>query len=260
MLIYDFDEAQPESNGARKLHAVQYFTRLTQRLVSALTAPTRAGALYEVDLRLRPSGNKGPVATQLSAFRAYQADEAETWEKMSLTRARVIAGDETLARDVDAAIAVAIAGAKGNIAKDVREMRALIAQEKGDGDPWNLKLAKGGLIDVEFIAQYLVLRHGATHPTLRRVGAQQTLRAASELGLLSPRCAAAFLEGHKLMSDVTQLTRVSVGSDFRPETAPEGVRRRIATALGLPDIAALAADLEEKRAAVRACFEETLRA
>ena len=259
MLIYDFDAATPDSDGARKLHAVQYFTRLTQRLVSALTAPTRAGQLYDVDMRLRPSGNKGPVATQLSAFRAYQADEAETWEKMSLTRARVIAGDASLARDVEAAIIEAIASAKGDLAKDVREMRALIAQEKGDADPWNLKLAKGGLLDIEFVAQYLVLRHAAKAPELRQIGVAQTLRAAARLGLAPPRCADVLIEGHKLLSDVTQLTRVSVGSDFRPDAAPEGVKRRIAAALGLPDIVALAADLQDKRAAVRSCFDEILK-
>jgi glutamate-ammonia-ligase adenylyltransferase len=259
MLIYDFDEATPDSDGPRGLHAVQYYTRLTQRLVSALTSPTRAGLLYDVDMRLRPSGNKGPVATQLSAFRAYQSEEAETWEKMSMTRARVVAGDESLARDVDAALGEAVVTARGNVLKDVRDMRALIAKEKGDADPWNLKLAKGGLLDVEFVAQALALRHGAEHPELRAVGTAAVLREAARLGLLSPRCVDVLLDGHRLLSDVTQLTRVSVGSDFRPETAPEGVKRRIAAALGLPDIAALAADLDERRAAVRACFIEVLK-
>ena len=260
MLIYDFDEATPESDGPRGLHAVQYYTRLTQRLVSALTAPTRAGLLYDVDMRLRPSGNKGPVATQLSAFRAYQSEEAETWEKMSMTRARVVAGDESLARDVESALADAVADAKGDVRKDVREMRALIAKEKGDADPWNLKLARGGLLDVEFVAQALILRHGAAHPELRAVGTAATLREAARLGLLPPRCADVLLDGHKMLSDVTQLTRVSLADAFRPETAPEGVKRRIAAALGLPHIAALAADLDERRAAVRRCFDEILKA
>ena len=259
MLIYDFDEENAESDGSRKLHAVQYFTRLTQRLVSALTSPTRAGQLYDVDMRLRPSGNKGPVATQLSAFRAYQSDEAETWEKMSMTRARVVAGDEALAKDVAAAICEAVNTAKGNIAKDVRDMRALIAKEKGCDDPWNLKLAKGGLLDVEFVAQFLVLRNAAEYPLLHQVGTAETLRAAAKLDLLPPHCADVLIEGHRLLSDVTQLTRVSVGSDFRPETAPEGVKRRIAAALGLPDMTTLAADLDEKRAAVRACFNDVLK-
>ena len=77
-----------------------YYARLTQRLLAALTAPTKAGKLYEVDLRLRPSGRKGPLATQFSAFRLYQANEAETWEHMALTRARVVAGDKRLGDEI----------------------------------------------------------------------------------------------------------------------------------------------------------------
>ena len=93
ILIYDFDPARPESEGPRPLHAVQYYTRLAQRLVSALTVATRRGRLYDVDMRLRPSGGKGPLATQFSSFVDYQSKEAETWEHMALTRARPIAGD-----------------------------------------------------------------------------------------------------------------------------------------------------------------------
>lgn len=258
MVIYDYDEARAESDGPRPQHAVQYFTRLTQRLVSALTSPTRAGLLYDVDMRLRPSGRKGPVATQMSAFRAYQESEAETWEKMSLTRARCVAGDVELSHDIDRAISRSIAVTQGDIAKDVREMRALIAQEKGDSNPWNLKLARGGLIDVEFIAQYLVLQEASKGRDIRRVGTASTLRAALETGALAPAHSESLIEGHKALSDVTQLTRVSVGSEFDPDAAREGVRRRIAAALGLPDIAALAADLEERRQAVRQAFDAIL--
>ncbi len=87
----------PRSDGPRSLHAVQYYTRIAQRLISALTVATKRGSLYDVDLRLRPSGGKGPVATQLDSFIDYQNNEAETWEHLALTRARVIAGDAELA-------------------------------------------------------------------------------------------------------------------------------------------------------------------
>ena len=97
ILLYDFDDAAPESNGRRSLHAAQYYTRLTQRMISALTVSTRRGGLYEVDMRLRPSGRQGPVATRLDAFRDYQETEAQTWELMAPTRARLIAGDAPLA-------------------------------------------------------------------------------------------------------------------------------------------------------------------
>src|SRR6202043_1031979 len=93
ILIYDFDPSRPESDGSRSLHAVQYYARLAQRLIPALPVPARRGGLYEVDMRLRPSGRQGPLATQFTSFVDYQTKEAETWEHMALTRARAIAGD-----------------------------------------------------------------------------------------------------------------------------------------------------------------------
>ena len=145
-MIYDFDEDHPESNGAKPLHAVQYYTRLTQRLVSALTVATRRGRLYDVDLRLRPSGGKGPLATQWKSFVDYQLSEAETWEHMALTRARPIAGDESLRADFEKGAAAVIGHQRiaDDLRKSVAEMRALIAQEKGDSNIWDLKLARAG--------------------------------------------------------------------------------------------------------------------
>ena len=90
ILVYDFDEAHPDSDGARPLYGAQYFARLTKRLISALTAQTNYGALYQVDMRLRPSGRSGPVATKIECLREYQKNEAWTWEHMALTRARVV--------------------------------------------------------------------------------------------------------------------------------------------------------------------------
>ena len=104
ILLYDFNPEQPQSDGARPLHASVFYTRLTQRLISALTSATRQGRLYDVDLRLRPSGRSGPVATQLRSFVEYQSKEAETWEHMALARARPIGGDATLREDARAAI------------------------------------------------------------------------------------------------------------------------------------------------------------
>jgi glutamate-ammonia-ligase adenylyltransferase len=262
MLIYDFDAERPESDGPRAVHAVQYYTRLTQRLVSALTSPTRAGRLYEVDMRLRPSGRKGPVATQLSAFIAYQESEAETWEHMSLTRARPIAGEATLGEEVADVIARTLMRPRdpATLAREVREMRALIAREKGDADPWDLKLARGGLLDVEFVAQYLTLRHASTHPGIRHTATAAVLRHARDGALLEVAAADALIDAHKVLSDVTQLLRLCVEGRFDPGTAPIGVKRRIATALGLPDFNALAGDLEARRAEVRACCERILAA
>jgi [glutamine synthetase] adenylyltransferase / [glutamine synthetase]-adenylyl-L-tyrosine phosphorylase len=131
VVIYDRPEEATESNGARKLDPMTYYGRLTQRLVGAITAPTRRGILYEVDMRLRPSGSKGPLATQLASFIDYfqTTDDsgAETWERMALTKARVVAGDDSLKNDVEEAIKTAITpdAPPQKIAKDIVAMRQI---------------------------------------------------------------------------------------------------------------------------------------
>src|SRR5262249_12034940 len=166
--VYDFDSSRPDSDGPRQLHAGQYFARLTQRLVSALTTQTNYGALYAVDMRLRPSGRSGPVATSFTAFEAYQQTEAWTWEHMALTRARVVSAPPSFAGRVQQAIRTVLCAERdaATIAADVVEMRRAIAAEKGEDERWDLKYAAGGLVDLEFIAQYLQLVHAAARPGL----------------------------------------------------------------------------------------------
>jgi glutamate-ammonia-ligase adenylyltransferase len=262
ILIYDFDAEGAESDGPRRLGAAQYYARLTQRLLAALTAPTKAGRLYEVDLRLRPSGRKGPVATQFDGFVQYQRDEAETWEHMALTRARVIAGDAALAKEIESAIAATLCAARDRavLAKDVREMRALIAKEKGDADPWDLKLVSGGLLDIEFIAQFLVLAWAHDRPGIRDVSTRAVIATAGAEGLLSPATADALTNAHRLFTDATQIMRLAVDGPFDPGLAADGVKRRIASAAALPDFDALAGAIAEAREQVREVFRETLSA
>src|SRR5690606_8178223 len=105
ILLYDHAPDAEESDGEKPLAPSYYYTRMTQRLIAAVSAPTAEGVLYELDLRLRPSGNKGPVATHFDSFRKYQRSEAWTWEHMALTRARAVAGDRDLATEIEAEVA-----------------------------------------------------------------------------------------------------------------------------------------------------------
>jgi glutamate-ammonia-ligase adenylyltransferase len=259
ILIYDFPPGA-ESDGRRPLPAVLYYTRLTQRLISALTAPTKAGRLYEVDLRLRPSGRKGPLATQFRGFAHYQREEAETWEHMALTRARVIAGDRGLAKEIDRAVSGVLRKARDRAAlvKDVREMRALIAKEKGDADPWDLKLVAGGLLDVEFIAQFLVLAEAKAHPKIRDVSTRAIIAKAGAAGLIAPDLTRMLVDAHRLFTDTTQLMRLSIDGPFDPAKAAGGVTRRIAAAAALPDIGSLDGAIRQARSDVRKAFETIL--
>src|SRR5205085_5695558 len=129
IVVYDFDPAQPESSGPRSLYGAQYFARETQRLISALTAQTNYGVLYQVDMRLRPSGRAGPLATQIEGFASYQENEAWTWEHMALTRARVVSAAPGFAARVETVLRAVLCRhreAKA-VAAVVLEMRRAIA-------------------------------------------------------------------------------------------------------------------------------------
>jgi glutamate-ammonia-ligase adenylyltransferase len=260
IVIYDFPADAGESDGARPLGAAVYYSRLTQRLLAALTAPTKAGRLYEVDLRLRPSGRKGPLATQFSAFTLYQSAEAETWERMALTRARVVAGDPSLAEEIAAAIGAVLTLPRqpAALAREVRAMRKLVASEKGDRDPWDLKLVSGGLMDIEFVAQYLVLAHASRHAELLDTSTRAVLVKAGALGLLTTTEADALIDAHRLYTDATQIMRLAVAGPFDPAKAASGVRRRIAAAAALPDFEALRGAVAEARDAVRGVYARVL--
>lgn len=159
ILIYDADEGARESDGRRPLAPAPYYVRFAQRLIAAISAPTAVGGLYEVDMRLRPSGNAGMLATRIDAFESYQARDAWTWEHMALTRARVLCGDAQLSARIQACIDQVMRAPRdpASTAADVRDMRARIHREKGSEDIWNVKAVRGGTTDVEFIAQFLAL-------------------------------------------------------------------------------------------------------
>jgi len=260
IVIYDFDAEHPNSDGARPLYGAQYFARLTQRLINALTVKTNYGVLYSVDMRLRPSGRAGPVATQIEGFTSYQEREAWTWEHMALTRARVVAGPPAFAARIDAVIRSVLCRPRDAraVAADVVEMRAAIAREKGDANPWDFKYAAGGLIDIEFIAQYLQLVHAAAMPHILDISTARTLEKAARLGLLAAADAAVLRPAVQLFHDLTQILRLCLPGAFDPKTASTGVLGLLARAGDLPDFPALAAYVEETQRQVRECFVRIL--
>lgn len=260
ILLYDHDDDADESDGDRAISAPQYFARLMQRTVAALTAPTSEGPLYEVDMRLRPSGRAGPLATRLGTFIHYQSDEAWTWEHMALTRARPITGDENFKMRVEAAIRDTLCQKRDRkkLAKDVLEMRALIAQEKGDGDPWDLKLAKGGLLDIEFIAQFLQLAHAHDEPGILSTSTAVVLDRARDGKLIAHEDWEILRGAHRRYHALTQIIRLCLSERFDPKTAGEGLLRLLARSAALPDFATLQAELSDNQKAVRAIFKRVI--
>ncbi len=221
ILIYDFDHENPDSDGIKSLHGSQYFARLTQRLISAFTTRTNYGVLYEIDMRLRPSGRAGPLASRIDAFAEYQRHEAWTWEHMALTRARVISSSPEFKVKIEQVIRDVLTRRRETriIANDVLEMRRAIAEEKGENDIWDLKYAAGGMIDIEFIAQYLQLIYAAEKPGILDVSTAQVLINAAALGILSQSDSDTLRAAARLYHDLTQILRLCVSAKFNPETA-----------------------------------------
>jgi glutamate-ammonia-ligase adenylyltransferase len=260
ILAYDFDDAHPESDGRRSLYGAQYFARLTQRLINALTAQTNYGALYDVDMRLRPSGRAGPLATQLGAFAHYQDQEAWTWEHMALTRARVVSSSPAFRARVESVIREVLMRPRDRdlTAGDVVEMRTAIAAEKGDQDRWDIKHAAGGLVDIEFIAQYLQLVHSSERPEILDTSTARVLEKAWSLRLIEREDAEVLRAAVQLYQDLTQILRLCLPGPFEPKTAASGLLQLLARAADVPDFATLDATLIDMQSRVRASFVRIL--
>jgi len=261
ILLYDHDEDAEESDGAKGLAPAYYFSRLTQRLIAAVSAPTAEGVLYELDLRLRPSGNKGPVATHIDAFRKYQRGEAWTWEHMALTRGRAIAGDATLAAEIEAEIdaVLALPREARKVFAEAVEMRGLIAKEKPPRDAWDIKLLPGGIIDLEFIAQVASLT-GRTRVS-EAAGEGGTLCALAGLdpAFASEDAREKFVEAARLYATLTQIIRLCLTGPLDPRDMPPGLADLMLAATDLPDIGVLEAHVTETAHAVRKEFDRLLR-
>jgi glutamate-ammonia-ligase adenylyltransferase len=260
IVVYDFDPARPESDGPRPLHATHYFARFTQRLVNALTTQTNYGRLYDVDMRLRPSGRSGPLATSITSFESYQRDEAWTWEHLALTRARVVSGARALAARVETVIhdVLRLRRDPRALAADVVDMRRAIAAEKGDGARWDLKYAAGGLIDLEFIAQYLQLTHAAAAPDILDTATASVFDKAVREGILAIDDADVLRPATRLYQDLGQILRLCVAAPFDPKSAGMGLTELLARAADVPGFSTLDAHLAETQERVRRSFVRIL--
>lgn len=259
MLVYDAPE-NARSHGERALSPVDFYARVTQRLISALSAPTEEGLLYEVDMQLRPSGSKGPVAVRFSSFERYYADEAWTWELLALTRLRAIAGDKDLGERVSKAARAVLTRARdpARLLADAANMRALMERERPARSAWDLKLAPGGFVDLEFIAQTGQLRAAHAHPDVVNANTGEALAALAAAGALTPAHAAQLQEAWAFYSHMHQALRICVDGDFDLAAAPEALKKLLAQVAGEGGFDAVQSRLARLQTAVRAIFAETI--
>jgi glutamate-ammonia-ligase adenylyltransferase len=202
VFLHDSEGSEQRTSARKSVDNSVFFTRLGQRIIHMLEVFTAAGSLYEVDMRLRPSGNSGMLVSSLDAFRDYQLNEAWVWEHQALVRARPVAGDATLGRRFNKIRAEVLMadGKLENLRSEVREMRERMRRElgAGRGGEFHLKQDRGGIVDIEFMVQFLVLRWCSDHPQLlQHSGTIHLLKALANEGLLKSAYAQTLIEAYR---------------------------------------------------------------
>jgi [glutamine synthetase] adenylyltransferase / [glutamine synthetase]-adenylyl-L-tyrosine phosphorylase len=258
ILIYDAPPGTEMSDGAQPLAIASYYARLSQRLIGAVTAPTAEGRLYEVDMRLRPSGASGPIASHFSSFARYQRESAWTWEHMALTRARPVAGDAALRRRISETLEAVLKMPRDprKLVMDVAEMRRRVAEENPRPSPWDLKNRRGGLIDLEFIVQYLMLREAALFSGIPRRSTAQALVSLGEAGVLPLRAQRELAAAEELLRNVQAVLVLVCDRIPAAATLSEPDAATLARCVGVVDLAQLGRDITRATARVRAWYEK----
>ena len=251
IFLYDYDGNCEMSDGEKPLATSQYFIRMVQRFISAMSAPTAEGRLFELDFRLRPSGNAGPLATHYESFLKYQREEAWVWETQALTRARVVAGDDCLVKKINKSIPKIIHdhSQKKNLEKEILQMRKLLEKEKGTTSPWHVKNMRGGFLDIEFIAQWLAIKDGTgifsgTREILEDMRHEQVMADERET----------LLKAYDTYNDILQMERICLLQEFEKNAVPEGFIEIICSKVDMPALQSAEAHLKALQKEVRSIF------
>jgi len=260
VFVYEVPDGVEASDGPAPLSPSLYFARLAQRLIAALTTPTAAGTLYDVDMRLRPTGNKGPVAVSLKSFAEYHASESWTWEHMALTRGRLVAGSAELQARVAAEIRRRLMQARepGAILADARDMRSRMAETFPGRNPWDLKHAPGGLVDIEFIAQGLQLVHALSRPDVRDTNTIAALEKLCAAGFLAAPDAEVLIASARLQHALTQVLRIALDETPVIEDATPGLKALLTRAAEVGSFAAAQMQLADLQTRTREIFNRLI--
>jgi glutamate-ammonia-ligase adenylyltransferase len=248
MLIYD--------HAATQTPPTQNFIRLANALTGALTAQGPEGPLYKVDMRLRPSGNQGPVAVSLAAFRRYHESHSWTWERLALTRARVMAATAGFGNIVSQEIVKALSRKTeaSGICSDVLAMRDRVGAELPPAGPFDVKYLSGGMLELGFVAEALQLIYGPADPSLFRANTTDALRALATAGHIAAEDASALIAADHLWRTVQGITRIT-GLTEKETEPPQIMLAPLLRATGTADLEALQQTIAKAAESVRDCFQ-----
>ncbi|MDH5749054.1 MAG: bifunctional [glutamine synthetase] adenylyltransferase/[glutamine synthetase]-adenylyl-L-tyrosine phosphorylase [Rhodospirillales bacterium] len=263
IFIYTLTHDADLSEGKKPLPASQYFARLSQRLINSLTAITAEGQLYQVDMRLRPSGSAGPIASSLDAFVQYNRSDAWTWEHMALTRARIITGPPALSEKIEGVIRDILSQPRDPdmLTHDVAHMRERIDKERHTDLIWNIKYLRGGLVDIEFIAQYLQLKHAHHHPEILSANTKTALQQIGEANLIDASVCRDLMEAIDLWQPLQAILRLTLARDFneeREQNIPEALQSLLSEIGGVSNYDELKDKISKTAAKVHGHFQDLI--
>ena len=256
LFLYDAPE-DSSSDGSKPLAAPHYYARLSQQVINAISALTAEGRLYEIDMRLRPSGNAGPIAVSIAAFQRYQAEAAWLWEKMALTRARVVAGPDATRNSIAAAIAAVLTTPRESkvVLAEVDAMRQRVAQQFPTQNPWSIKHVRGGLMDIEFMAQGLQLLHADKHPEILARNTAAAFAAMGRSGVLDGVVADELAQHTELLHDLEGMLRLCWGREIKEEDIPAGLAALLVRSGWVKDMSSLQRRLLRTEARIRDLYD-----
>ncbi len=251
VLVYDVPEGESYSNGKDPLSIVQYYTRLSRKFIHSFTALTPEGTLYAVDMRLRPSGDDGALCTRFKTLDGYFDGTAATWEYMALTRARVIVAEPAFAARINQLIQSKLIRTRERhrLAADILDVRRRIAQTHIPASRWRVKYAQGGVIDVEFIAQFLQLAHASHTPEILSTDTVAVFAACGEHRILSEEAARDLQEAALFLFDIQSILRLAYEGKLT-----DGVKDVLTATLKQENVAAIEARLLFVQEQVRRYF------
>jgi glutamate-ammonia-ligase adenylyltransferase len=261
VFIYDAPADAVSTGGAKSFPPPAYYIRLVQRIVSAFTLLTREGSLYKVDLRLRPNGDKGPLAASFESFAKYHTEDAWTWEHLALVRARLVTPAAGIGQKIGATVKSVLSRPRDPevLLLAVAGMRALMRKEQSSKGLWDFKRNPGGLIDAEFILQYLALKHPEAwldHPQDNRPPAMIARLVAA--GVVSGPDASVLNNAIALWSRLQFMVRLTTEGDVDVADLPLGLKTKLAALAGVADERALETLMAETAQGVSALFDRII--
>ena len=260
VFVYEHDAGAENSDGTVPLSPGAYYVRLSQRLIAGITSLTPEGRLYDVDMRLRPSGEAGPIATPFEGFDHYIRESAWTWEHMALTRARIVATSETLKVRLEQTIRTALTQErdKDKLVVDIADMRQRVAKEHAAPSLWEIKHRRGGLLDLEFIVQYLQLRNASTDSRVLSARTREALSLLMKAGYLDKLVADELVSALKLWQRLQSMLRLTLADNLDVESAPRGLRRVLSRTAKVRSFVGLRRAMDDAARRVMTHFEHLI--